>query len=311
MSEYIFNYLKDFKCLADKCQRTCCAGWEILIDKKTLKKYKKFAKTDARFLKNVDFSYSKFILEKDMRCPFLNKTGLCDIISELGEKNICQVCTDHPRFRNFIGNRVETGLGFACEQAVRTVLDFNDKIYPIISGKPKKDRLNSLQKQILDMRSKAINILYSKEESLNVKIERLCAFCNTDIKYLSCENFKQELFSLERLDESWTEKLELAYANACNDHSIDLDWNLTQFLANSIYRHATDAEDIIDFKIGVCLAVLSLDVVSKITKKQGGKKKNLFDTVLAFSVETEYSKENLNSLRTAIMNKVPLFLGEN
>ena len=37
MSEYNFNYLKDFKCLADKCNRTCCAGWEILIDKKTLK----------------------------------------------------------------------------------------------------------------------------------------------------------------------------------------------------------------------------------------------------------------------------------
>lgn len=311
MSEYIFNYLKDFKCLADKCNRTCCAGWEILIDKKTLKKYKKFAKKDERFIKNVDFSNSKFILEKDMRCPFLNKTGLCDIISELGEKNICQVCTDHPRFRNFIGNRVETGLGFACEQAVKTVLDFNDKIFPIISGKPKKDRLNSLQKQILDKRNKVIEILYSKEESLTNKLKRLCAFCNTDIKYLSCENFKQELFALERLDESWTEKLELAFDNACSDSSMGLEWNYTQFLVNSIYRHATDAEDILDFKVGVCLAVLSLDVVSKITKKQGGDKKTLFDTVLAFSVETEYSKENLNSLRTAIMNKVPLFLGLN
>ena len=311
MSEYIFNYLKDFKCLADKCNRTCCAGWEIFIDKKTIKKYKKFTKKDARFIKNVDFSNRKFILEKNLRCPFLNKTGLCDIISEFGENNICQVCTDHPRFRNFIGNRVETGLGFACEQAVKTVLDFNDKILPLSSGKPKKDRLTSLEKQILDKRNKVREILYSKEESLNTKIERVCTFCNTDIKYLSCENFKQELFALERLDDSWTEKLELAFDNACSDSSMCLEWNYTQFLVNSIYRHASDAEDVLDFKVGVCLSLLSMDVVRKITNKQGGDKKNLFDNVLAYSVETEYSKENVTALRTAIMNKVPLFLGLN
>ena len=311
MSEYIFNYLKDFKCLADKCNRTCCAGWEIFIDKKTIKKYKKFAKKDERFIKNVDFSNRKFILEKNLRCPFLNKTGLCDIISEFGENNICQVCTDHPRFRNFIGNRVETGLGFACEQAVKTVLDFNDKISLLTSDKPKKDRLTSLEKQILDKRNKVIEILYSKEESLNTKIERVCTFCNTDIKYLSCENFKQELFALERLDDSWTEKLELAFDNACSDSSMCLEWNYTQFLVNSIYRHASDAEDVLDFKVGVCLSLLSMDVVRKITNKQGGDKKNLFDNVLAYSVETEYSKENVTALRTAIMNKVPLFLGLN
>lgn len=311
MGNYQFNYLKNFKCSADKCSRTCCAGWEIFIDNKTLKHYKKFAKKDERFLNFVDFNKKKFVLQEDKRCPFLNKKGLCDIISELGEQNICQICTDHPRFRNFIGNRVEIGLGFACEQAVKTILDFNDEISLLVCEKAKKDRLNTIQREILDKRRKVVEILYSKEKSLSEKINDVCAFCNTDIKYLSCENFKQELFDLERLDDSWTEKLEMAFNNPCTNSLSSLESNLTQFLVNSVYRHATDAEDIIDFKVGVCLALLSLDIVKKITYKQGGEKKNLFDAVLAFSVEIEYSKENITALRTAIMNKVPLFLGLN
>ena len=30
------NYYMNFKCIADKCRHTCCAGWEIEIDDETL-----------------------------------------------------------------------------------------------------------------------------------------------------------------------------------------------------------------------------------------------------------------------------------
>ena len=35
------DYYKDFRCIADKCEDTCCAGWQIVIDKESLQKYKK------------------------------------------------------------------------------------------------------------------------------------------------------------------------------------------------------------------------------------------------------------------------------
>ena len=35
------DYYKEFKCIADKCEDTCCAGWQIVIDEKSLAKYKK------------------------------------------------------------------------------------------------------------------------------------------------------------------------------------------------------------------------------------------------------------------------------
>ena len=33
------DYYEDFECIADKCEDTCCAGWQIVIDRETLKKY--------------------------------------------------------------------------------------------------------------------------------------------------------------------------------------------------------------------------------------------------------------------------------
>jgi hypothetical protein len=33
------NYYKEFSCIADKCEATCCAGWQIVVDEESLKKY--------------------------------------------------------------------------------------------------------------------------------------------------------------------------------------------------------------------------------------------------------------------------------
>ena len=35
------DYYDKFKCIADKCPDTCCAGWQIVIDEASLEKYKK------------------------------------------------------------------------------------------------------------------------------------------------------------------------------------------------------------------------------------------------------------------------------
>lgn len=41
--EYVYpDYYRQFTCIGGKCPDTCCAGWEIVIDDKTLEKYKKY-----------------------------------------------------------------------------------------------------------------------------------------------------------------------------------------------------------------------------------------------------------------------------
>ena len=35
------EYYKQFQCIGGACEDTCCAGWNITVDKPTYQKYKK------------------------------------------------------------------------------------------------------------------------------------------------------------------------------------------------------------------------------------------------------------------------------
>ena len=120
MKQIAPSYYKKFKCIADKCKHSCCIGWEIDVDEQTDEYYKTVGgELGKRLGESIDRSteLSHFVLSADERCPFLNKNGFCDIISALGEDALCQICADHPRYRNFYSDRTEIGLGLCCEAA--------------------------------------------------------------------------------------------------------------------------------------------------------------------------------------------------
>ena len=123
------KYYKKFKCIADKCRHNCCIGWEIDVDFDTFDFY---SKTDGDFGERLRNSIDKtsdiphFILSENERCPFLNKKNLCDIIINMGQDCLCQICADHPRFRSFFSARQELGLGMCCEAAAELILKQNE-----------------------------------------------------------------------------------------------------------------------------------------------------------------------------------------
>ena len=87
MKEYLLSYYSKFKCVASDCKHTCCAGWEMCIDKDTLSHYKNLESDYAKTLhKGVNFKRAKFKTDKNGRCAFLNDKGLCEIILNLGNK---------------------------------------------------------------------------------------------------------------------------------------------------------------------------------------------------------------------------------
>ena len=126
MNLYVPDYYPAFHCVASKCRHTCCAGWEIDIDEEALARY---ATLGGDFGRRVERSISRegephFILTEDERCPLLNQDNLCDLILREGEDALCQICRDHPRFRNYFSGRVEMGLGLVCEEAARVILSW-------------------------------------------------------------------------------------------------------------------------------------------------------------------------------------------
>ena len=87
--EYVYpDYYRQFTCIGGECPDTCCAGWEIVIDDKTLEKYKKYPGGFGNRLRNsINFKRKSF-KQYDRRCAFLNEENLCDIYTEAGEKTV-------------------------------------------------------------------------------------------------------------------------------------------------------------------------------------------------------------------------------
>ncbi len=124
MPTYAPDYYKDFACKAEACKHNCCIGWEIDIDPASLSRYaREGGEMGARLASHIAKApCAHFIQNADGRCPFLNAQNLCDIILTLGEDALCDICKDHPRYRNFLPTRVEIGIGLACEEAARLIL---------------------------------------------------------------------------------------------------------------------------------------------------------------------------------------------
>ena len=129
------DYYENFTCIADKCKHSCCVGWEIDIDEETLRYYQTVGGAFGERLRagiEIGEDCACFRLGEDERCPFLNESGLCDIILYLGEESLSQICTDHPRFCSFYSDRTEIGLGLCCEEAGRRLLSQKDKINLVV-----------------------------------------------------------------------------------------------------------------------------------------------------------------------------------
>ncbi len=116
------HYYKEFSCVADRCTDTCCAGWEIMIDPASLKKYRKTKGPLGNRLHNsIRWGQGSF-RRHGQRCAFLDDSGLCDLYTEGGPGMLCMTCRTYPRhIEEFEGVR-EISLCLSCIEAARIVL---------------------------------------------------------------------------------------------------------------------------------------------------------------------------------------------
>jgi len=303
MREYILSYYPQFKCVAGRCKHTCCAGWEMNIDKDSLCAYKNDCSSFKSALqKGINFKKSKFKSDKQKRCAFLNDSGLCEIIINLGEQSLCQVCKDHPRFRSFYSDRIETGLGFACEEVVRIVLSFEEKIEPVLVKDDKTDcALDFNEQNVLSFRQKALDILQDKTLLIGDRIKRLLTLCNASVSDKDFERIIKAHVFFEKMDKGWAKRLKAVRKTHL---TIEIDESLAvyceRFLVNSIFRHLSDAEDTMWVRaraIGCVFAWLVIQGVLKTENQNTSIDFNaVVDVVRAYSAEVEYSEKNLDKL---------------
>ncbi len=214
MKTYIPDCFVGFACIADRCKHSCCIGWEIDIDPKTYKKYKAITGPfGQRLQENIVLTYgvASFRLGEGERCMFLNRTGLCDIYSELGEKALCQICTEHPRFYVVGSDHYECGYGLCCEEAGRMLFSHTEpiKLIPVSQDRKRVKPLYREEKFLLDTREQLFAILQDRSMPFSKRIPRLLAFCGVKLPRLRVGEWARFYRDLERLDNAWEETLTL------------------------------------------------------------------------------------------------------
>lgn len=124
------KYFNEFKCIADKCEDTCCAGWEVVIDEDAYEAYQQVKGSFGDRLRSeiVNDGEDNIFVLKNNNCPFLNGSKLCDIYSELGEDYLCYTCQQFPRYTEEFGNLREVGISLSCPEAARIILGNSERV---------------------------------------------------------------------------------------------------------------------------------------------------------------------------------------
>lgn len=121
------DYYDEFSCIADKCDETCCIGWQIMIDDDSLKKYKNTeGELGDRLRAEVDYEEG-FFKQKAGKCTFLNSNGLCALQTTFGEDMLCNTCKKYPRHTEEYEDVRELSLSLSCPAAADIMLSRKEK----------------------------------------------------------------------------------------------------------------------------------------------------------------------------------------
>lgn len=298
------DYYRQFRCIADRCRHSCCIGWEIDIDADTREKYRH---VPGAFGKRLNSGIedtpqgAHFRLCENERCPMLNKNGLCDLITELGEEQLCQICADHPRFRNFYSERTEIGLGMCCEAAAALILQQPEPVR-IMALEDAEEKLSEEEEALLSLRTHLITILQDRMFPLEQRLEHVLEEVQFSIP---CLDWYRVYVNLERLDASWDECLPpLKGTDLSLPQPIPqaLQLPLEQFAVYMLWRHLPAALEDGDLQGHAAFCVLSVKVLGVLLAKEPTLEKCM-ETARMYSSEIEYSQENIFTLLDSLWNE--------
>ena len=287
-------YYPQFSCIAGKCRHSCCVGWEIDIDEETAEAYHTFpGAIGARMQKCIDFDAEPphFVLQGDEeRCPFLNDWGLCDIILTCGEDALCQICTDHPRFRNFYSDRTEIGLGLCCEAAAALVLGWEESVSMIrLSDDGENSSPTDEEQALFDLRDTLLAIVQNRTQPTEMRIDEMLALVGGS-RFDDMRTWAEFLSGLEILDSAWS----AALADIGNERAVLPGHAGEQLMQYLLMRHLPKMLDGEDPAVLVSFAVLGYDLISALYASAKERDfARLCELVRLFSSEIEYSEENL------------------
>ncbi len=286
------SYYKKFRCIADKCDHSCCVGWEIDIDNNTYEKYKKLESDYGKVIRESVSTEGTphFKLVDCDRCPHLDDKGLCKIITNVGEDYLSDICREHPRFYNYT-DVAEVGIGMSCTEAARIILSSPDYA--------ELEEIGEVEAEADDIafdgraeRSEIYAILGDVSCDYTSRLEKI--YRKYALGTVEDTEWLEIISSLEYLDDKH-KKLFMKYSSVLRPEG--KDEYLERFLAYFIYRHCTEAFDEEDFcaRLSFCLFCERL-FASLICSEKAQTLEEIAVLSRIISEELEYSEDNTQAL---------------
>jgi len=297
------DYYPEFSCIAGACRHNCCMGWEIDIDEVALERFSKVeGELGQRLRENIFMEDTPhFELNDEGCCPMLNKDGLCDLILELGEDSLCEICREHPRFYNELSTHTEVGLGLCCEEVARLVLSRTEPVKLMGDLPDEPDEI------FLD-REKCFAIAQNRNEWIidrGMELRKLAG--GGPVK--STRGWFHVLKGLERKNvewfTDWLYRLEKpidfqGFAEFIVDEE-DRETEYEQFLVYMLYRHVGKSRDCFETDWAIRFAAWSCEMLWTLGAAKWSRTgtftfEDQVELVRLFSEEVEYSEENLEKI---------------
>lgn len=205
MEYTIPDYYGQFSCIADACEDTCCAGWAIVIDERSMKKYMKMKGGFGNRLRNsINIKEGTFEQYEGKRCAFLNDRNLCDIYAEAGKNMLCRTCRRYPRHVEEYENLREISLSLSCPEAARIILGKKDPVQFVTAEKGGEEEYGDfdyfLFSALMDTREVLFVILQNRRFSVSFRLAMALAMCHDVQRKISAE----EIFSVPDVLDRYT-----------------------------------------------------------------------------------------------------------
>lgn len=208
------DYYKEFHCIAGDCEDTCCAGWQIVVDEASLRKYRQVKGPFRRqMMKSVDWGQKTFQQDEEKRCAFLNENNLCDMYTALGRDSLCRTCRLYPRHIEEFEDVREITLSISCPEVARILMNRKEPVEFISKEEPGEEEYDYEEfdpffySQLVDAREVLLKIAQNRELPLDVRIGLIYGVAHD----MQIRVDREELFSCAQVLEKYQKESAAAF----------------------------------------------------------------------------------------------------
>lgn len=334
-------FYDDFRCIADRCTDNCCIGWEIDIDEAAMERFSHAQGAFGERLRGaiIHGECPTFANTAGERCALLRQDGLCELVLNMGEDSLCDICALHPRFFEWLNDEKEAGLGLCCEEVCRLLFAQREPLTFVtcdIEEAAEDTCDEALRGLLLSARGQLFEILQRREKPLYARLSTMCCYvrelqdnldngvlalpeedfaeCSPEKRRGTLAAFLKMLSECEPINAEWTERI----TELCR-RSGEIARALPAFLAahtatEYLYEHiavytlyrwfmkgAFDGEIVskAGFSCAAVLAVAAMDCLTWLERGELSEWDRIVNVKL-FSKQTEYSDEVMDAVFDAL-----------